>query len=156
VPHARQLYNMLQLARVITLGALNRNESRGAHYKPDFPDRDDENFMKTTIAEFSGEGPVFSWEAVDVGLIEPRKRDYSKGKQKAQAASGGQAEQSPTKDGAAQVPSPGSEQRPANTSGPAVWGQKKEAVDNAVSGEVTPRPERGDSIDEAGGKTEKQ
>ena len=107
VPHARQLYNMLQLARVITLGALNRNESRGAHYKPDFPNRDDENFMKTTIAEFSGEGPVFSWEAVDVGLIEPRKRDYSKGKQKAQAASGGQAEQSPTKDGAAQVPAPG-------------------------------------------------
>jgi succinate dehydrogenase / fumarate reductase flavoprotein subunit len=156
VPHARQLYNMLQLARVITLGALNRNESRGAHYKPDFPDRDDENFMKTTIAEFSGEGPVFSWEAVDIGLLEPRKRDYTKGKQKAQAATGGQAEQSPTKGGAAQVPAPGSEQKPANVSGPATWGQKKEAVDNAVSGEVTPRPERGDSIDEAGGKTEKQ
>ena len=34
---------MFELARVITLGALNRNESRGAHYKPDFPDRDDEN-----------------------------------------------------------------------------------------------------------------
>src|SRR3954447_26420518 len=122
VPHARQLYNMLQLARVITLGALNRNESRGAHYKPDFPNRDDENFLKTTIAEFSGEGPVFSWEAVDVGLIEPRKRDYTKGTQKAQAASGGEAEQSPTKDGAAQVPSPGSEQKPANVSGPATWG----------------------------------
>jgi succinate dehydrogenase / fumarate reductase, flavoprotein subunit len=156
VPHARQLYNMLQLARVITLGALNRNESRGAHYKPDFPNRDDENFLKTTIAEFSGEGPVFSWEAVDVGLIEPRKRDYTKGKQKAQAASGGEAEQSPTRDGAAQVPTPGSELKPPNTSGPATWGQKKEAVDNAVAGETTPRPERGDTIDEAGGKTEKQ
>ena len=80
LPHARQLWNMLELARVITLGALNRNESRGAHYKPDFPDRDDENFMKTTIAEFSGEGPVLSYEAVDVGLVEPRKRDYSKAK----------------------------------------------------------------------------
>jgi succinate dehydrogenase / fumarate reductase flavoprotein subunit len=156
VPHARQLYNMLQLARVITLGALNRNESRGAHYKPDFPNRDDENFMKTTIAEFSGEGPVFSWEAVDDSLLEPRKRDYSKGKQKAQAASGGEAEQSLTKDGAAQVPAPGSEQKPPDTSGPATWGQKKEAVDNAVSGEVSTRTERGDSIDEAGGKTEKQ
>lgn len=32
----RQFSNMLQLARVITLGAYNRNESRGAHYKPDF------------------------------------------------------------------------------------------------------------------------
>ena len=48
----RQLKNMLYLARVITLGALNRNESRGAHYKPDFPNRDDENFMKTTMAKF--------------------------------------------------------------------------------------------------------
>ncbi|MEO5859576.1 MAG: succinate dehydrogenase flavoprotein subunit [Pyrinomonadaceae bacterium] len=84
VPHARQLWNMIQLARVITLGALNRNESRGAHYKPDFPDRDDENFMKTTIAEYSEEAPVFSYEAIDVSLVEPRKRDYSsKGKAKA-------------------------------------------------------------------------
>ena len=37
---------MLQLSRVVTLGAYNRNESRGAHYKPDFPDRNDEEFLK--------------------------------------------------------------------------------------------------------------
>jgi len=80
LPHARHLANMLELARVITLGALNRNESRGAHYKPEFPDRDDENFLKTTIAEYSGEGPVFSFDPVDISLIAPRKRDYSKGK----------------------------------------------------------------------------
>ena len=83
VPHARQLANMLELARVITLGALNRNESRGAHFKPDFPERDDENFMKTTIAEYSSEAPVLSYEPVDVSLIEPRKRDYSSKKAKA-------------------------------------------------------------------------
>jgi succinate dehydrogenase / fumarate reductase flavoprotein subunit len=83
LPHARHLANMLELARVITLGALNRNESRGAHFKPEFPDRDDENFLKTTIAEYSGEGPVFSYDAVDFSLITPRKRDYSKGKQAA-------------------------------------------------------------------------
>lgn len=82
VPHARQLSNMLNLARVITLGALNRNESRGAHYKPDFPARDDENFMKTTIAEYSDEAPVFSYEPVDVSLVEPRMRDYSSTKKK--------------------------------------------------------------------------
>jgi succinate dehydrogenase / fumarate reductase flavoprotein subunit len=82
IPHARQLGNMLELARVITLGALNRNESRGAHYKPDFPERDDENFLKTTIAEYSTEAPVLSYEPVDVSLIEPRKRDYTKGKAK--------------------------------------------------------------------------
>lgn len=80
VPHARQLKNMLELARVITLGALNRNESRGAHYKPEFPDRNDEEYMKTTIAEYSAEAPVFSYEPIDVSLVEPRKRDYSKGK----------------------------------------------------------------------------
>ena len=48
----RQLQNMLQLARVITIGAYNRNESRGAHYKPDFPERNDEEFLKTTMAKF--------------------------------------------------------------------------------------------------------
>ncbi|MBD7982964.1 succinate dehydrogenase flavoprotein subunit [Sporosarcina sp. Sa2YVA2] len=74
----RQLKNMLYLARVITLGALNRNESRGAHYKPDFPERDDENFLKTTIAEFDGKSaPILSYEEVDVSLVPPRKRDYS-------------------------------------------------------------------------------
>lgn len=77
IPHARQLHNMLELARVITLGALNRNESRGAHYKPEFPDRNDEEWMKTTIAEHSAEAPVFSYEPIDVSLVEPRKRDYS-------------------------------------------------------------------------------
>ena len=154
LPHARQLYNMLQLARVITLGALNRDESRGAHYKPDFPNRDDEKFMKTTIAEFSGEGPVFSWEPVDVSLIEPRKRDYTKGKQKAAASTGGTAESSPTKDGAAQVPASGWDQKPPNTSGPAVWGQNKEQVDRSVSGDVETRREQGKEIKDAGGKSD--
>ncbi|KAA0965256.1 succinate dehydrogenase flavoprotein subunit [Sporosarcina sp. ANT_H38] len=74
----RQLKNMLYLARVITLGALNRNESRGAHYKPDFPNRDDENFLKTTMAKFDGHSaPIFHYEEVDVSLIPPRTRDYS-------------------------------------------------------------------------------
>ncbi|SHN49979.1 succinate dehydrogenase flavoprotein subunit [Desulfitobacterium chlororespirans] len=72
----RQLWNMLELARVITLGALNRNESRGAHYKPDYPERDDANWLKTTIATYTPEGPRFSYEAVDVSLITPRPRRY--------------------------------------------------------------------------------
>jgi succinate dehydrogenase / fumarate reductase flavoprotein subunit len=78
----RQLEHMLQLARVITLGALNRNESRGAHYKPEFPDRDDENFLKTTMAKFvdANSAPEISYQEVDVSLIKPRKRDYSKKK----------------------------------------------------------------------------
>src|SRR5699024_1555209 len=79
VMFTRQLKNMLHLARVITLGAYHRDESRGAHYKPEFPDRDDENFLKTTIAEFDAknEDPKFSYEDVDISLIPPRKRDYT-------------------------------------------------------------------------------
>ncbi|MED4561533.1 succinate dehydrogenase flavoprotein subunit [Bacillus altitudinis] len=78
----RQLDNMLQLARVITIGAYNRNESRGAHYKPEFPERNDEEFLKTTMATFKGKNqkPAFHYEDVDVSLIAPRKRDYSKKK----------------------------------------------------------------------------
>ena len=75
---ARQLYNMIVLSRVITLGALNRNESRGVHYKPEFPQRDDENWLKTTKAQWSPEGPVFSYEDVDVSLFKPRERRYDK------------------------------------------------------------------------------
>ena len=68
----RQLYNMLQLARVITQGAFLRNESRGSHYKPDFPERDDANFLKTTKAFFAPDAdePRFEWEPVDVSLIQ--------------------------------------------------------------------------------------
>ncbi|MGN4124174.1 succinate dehydrogenase flavoprotein subunit [Lysinibacillus sphaericus] len=75
----RQLKNMLYLAKVMTKGALLRNESRGAHYKPDFQERDDENFLKTTMAKFdpaTGE-PIITYQEVDVSLIPPRKRDYS-------------------------------------------------------------------------------
>lgn len=75
---ARQLYNMLELARVVVQGALLRDESRGAHYKPDFPDRNDERFLKTTKASFTGapEGPKFEYEEVDTQYIKPRPRRY--------------------------------------------------------------------------------
>lgn len=72
----RQLWSMLELARVITLGALRRDESRGAHYKPEFPERDDSNWLKTTKARWSSDGPQFSYEHVDTSLIKPRPRKY--------------------------------------------------------------------------------
>ena len=79
---ARQLKNMLELARTITIGAMLRDESRGAHYKPDFPDRDDERFLKTTKASFTGaaEGPRFEYEEVDTQFIKPRPRRYDAAK----------------------------------------------------------------------------
>jgi succinate dehydrogenase / fumarate reductase flavoprotein subunit len=74
----RQLYNMLQLSRVIAQGARLRDESRGAHYKPDFPDRDDKNWLKTTKAYFAPDAdePKFEFDPVDVSLIPPRARKY--------------------------------------------------------------------------------
>ncbi|PYI53840.1 succinate dehydrogenase flavoprotein subunit [Paenibacillus flagellatus] len=77
VAFTRQLWNMFELAEAMTLGALMRDESRGAHYKPDFPDRNDEKFMKTTLAKWTPDGPTISYEDVDVSLIPPRKRDYT-------------------------------------------------------------------------------
>jgi succinate dehydrogenase / fumarate reductase flavoprotein subunit len=78
VVFARQLYNMLQLARVVAQGATMRDESRGAHYKPDFPERDDKNWLKTTKAYFAPDAdePKFEFESVDVSLIPPRPRKY--------------------------------------------------------------------------------
>jgi succinate dehydrogenase / fumarate reductase flavoprotein subunit len=58
---ARQLWNMLELSRVVVQGAKLRDESRGAHYKPDFPDRNDEKFLKTTKAFFRNGAPAFEW-----------------------------------------------------------------------------------------------
>jgi len=73
----RQLYNMLELARVIVQGARVRDESRGAHYKPDFPDRNDEKFLKTTKAAFVDGAPQLSFEEVDTQYITPRPRVYT-------------------------------------------------------------------------------
>lgn len=73
---ARQFRNMLELAHIISLGALLRDESRGAHFKPEFPDRNDEKFLKTTKAKWTGEGPEISYEDVDIQYIKPRPRRY--------------------------------------------------------------------------------
>ncbi|MGD0737198.1 MAG: succinate dehydrogenase flavoprotein subunit [Terracidiphilus sp.] len=79
---ARQLKNMLELSRTIAIGALLRDESRGAHYKPDFPDRNDEKFLKTSKATFTGspEGPKIEYEEVDTQFIKPRPRSYTASK----------------------------------------------------------------------------
>jgi succinate dehydrogenase / fumarate reductase flavoprotein subunit len=75
---ARQLYDMLQLARVIAQGALLRDESRGAHYKPEFPERDDARWLKTTKAYFdaAADAPRFEFAPVDTSLLPPRPRKY--------------------------------------------------------------------------------
>ncbi len=78
VVFTRQLRDMLELARVMVQGAIARQESRGVHLRPDFPDRDDEEWLRTTIAEWMPDGPRLSYEPVDVSLIPPRPRQYRK------------------------------------------------------------------------------
>jgi succinate dehydrogenase / fumarate reductase flavoprotein subunit len=73
----RELGNMLILAKVITLGALARNETRGAHYKPDFPNRDDANWLKTTKARYHGGKILLDYEPVDTSLLPLRERKYT-------------------------------------------------------------------------------
>jgi succinate dehydrogenase / fumarate reductase, flavoprotein subunit len=82
VSFVRQLEGMINLAHVITIGAYNRNESRGAHYKPEFADRNDEDWLKTTMARYNATTnlPEIYYEEVDTSLIKPRKRDYTKAK----------------------------------------------------------------------------
>ncbi|HJV31242.1 MAG TPA: succinate dehydrogenase flavoprotein subunit [Bacillales bacterium] len=79
VSFIRQLGGMLKLAQVIVLGALERNESRGAHYKPEFPDRNDDEWLKTTMARYNPKTklPELFYKEVDISLIKPRKRDYT-------------------------------------------------------------------------------
>lgn len=78
---ANQFQPMIDLAKVITKGALLRNESRGAHYKAEYPTRDDENWLKTTIAKYNPSGdPDISYKPVDTRHLKPILRDYSQAK----------------------------------------------------------------------------
>lgn len=77
---ALQFGPMLDIATIITKGALLRNEFRGSHYKPEFPKRDDEHWLKTTIATYdpaTGE-PIITYEPIDMRHLKPIMRDYTK------------------------------------------------------------------------------
>lgn len=77
--HARSVGDMLILAEAIVKGAQIRKESRGAHYRTDFPDRDDANFMKSTVAQCDAHGiSTLSLQDIDADLIKPAARTYGK------------------------------------------------------------------------------
>jgi len=109
LPFARHLEGMLILARVIAQGARNRDECRGAHYKPDFDEknpkavnpigRDDKNWLRSTLAKWGGRDGAQSkvefvrefdysigserihiTDEVDISLKALQKRDYTKKK----------------------------------------------------------------------------
>ncbi len=66
----------LDAAQIVAEGALVREESRGAHFRTDFPKRRDDPWMKHTIARYSADGPVLSYKEVRMGQFEPEERKY--------------------------------------------------------------------------------
>jgi succinate dehydrogenase / fumarate reductase flavoprotein subunit len=73
---ANQFSAMLELALAMTKSALMRNESRGSHFKLDYPTRNDAEWLKTTIATYHKNEPVISYKKVDLRHLEPISRDY--------------------------------------------------------------------------------
>lgn len=81
--YSRAVGDMLVLAEMIAKCSLLREESRGSHYRTDFPDRDDERFLKTTVASFDAgargiEQHEVSYRDVQTVLVKPRPRTYGK------------------------------------------------------------------------------
>jgi succinate dehydrogenase / fumarate reductase flavoprotein subunit len=76
-PFTRSLGHMIEMSKAIVGAAIQRNESRGAHFKMDTPERDDEKWLCTTKATYSPSGPSFDFsEKVDCSYISPRPRKY--------------------------------------------------------------------------------
>ena len=72
-----ELENMLDLAEVIAAGALYREESRGAHFREDFPKRDDSKFLVHTLAGYrQGQDPQLFTKPVTITRFEPQERKY--------------------------------------------------------------------------------
>ena len=67
---------MIEQSKAIVGGAIIRDESRGAHFKMDTPDRNDTDWLKTTLADWKPQGPEYSFEPVDTRFIAPRPRKY--------------------------------------------------------------------------------
>jgi succinate dehydrogenase / fumarate reductase flavoprotein subunit len=73
---AIELRHLLNLADVIARSALQRTESRGAHYREDFPERDDKNWLKHTFAFKEGDSIEFRYRPVKITRFQPEERKY--------------------------------------------------------------------------------
>ena len=72
-----ELGHMLDLAEVITMGALQRQESRGAHSREDFPERDDEKWLVHTMARYVPDRePELIYKPVTITRFQPQERKY--------------------------------------------------------------------------------
>ncbi len=74
---AIELGHMIESAKILVVGALRREESRGGHYREDFTDRDDKRFMVHTYATLDKDYNVsIEWGKVTLGKFEPMERNY--------------------------------------------------------------------------------
>jgi succinate dehydrogenase / fumarate reductase flavoprotein subunit len=71
-----ELRNLLDLSLLTAASALNRQESRGAHSREDFPDRDDDNWLKHSLAYLDGDTVRIEYKRVDTSIWEPKPRTY--------------------------------------------------------------------------------
>lgn len=71
-----ELESLLYLGEITARGALAREESRGSHFRTDYPQRNDAKWLKHTIAQLDGEEIKLSYADVDVSLYQPEERTY--------------------------------------------------------------------------------
>lgn len=76
VIEALELQNLMVVGEIILTSALSRQESRGAHCREDYPERDDSNFLKHTLAYYSSAGINLQYKSVSVGMFQPQERNY--------------------------------------------------------------------------------
>jgi succinate dehydrogenase / fumarate reductase flavoprotein subunit len=71
-----ELESMFDIAEIVLAGGYARTESRGAHSRVDYPKRDDQNWLKHTLAYFSPDGPRFEYTPVTITKYTPTERHY--------------------------------------------------------------------------------
>jgi succinate dehydrogenase / fumarate reductase flavoprotein subunit len=73
---AIELFGSLVVAEALIMGALAREESRGSHFREDFPERADNTWLKHTVVNYNNGSPSITYKDVDISLIKPRERKY--------------------------------------------------------------------------------
>jgi len=74
--HVLELESLLYLAEIIARGALARRESRGSHFRTDYPARNDADWLKHTLARLDGDEITLDYAKADTSLYEPKERTY--------------------------------------------------------------------------------